>query len=24
MLPPAFDAPDAELQEAVLQHYGHR
>ena len=23
MLPPAFDAPDAELQEAVLQHYGH-
>ena len=22
MLPPAFDAPDAELQEAVLQHYG--
>jgi hypothetical protein len=24
MLPPAFDAPDAELQEAVLEHYGHR
>jgi hypothetical protein len=24
MLPPAFDAPDAELQEAVLQHFGHR
>ena len=23
MLPPHFDAPDADLQEAVLEHYGH-
>jgi len=23
MLPPAFDAPNEELQEAVLKHYGH-
>ena len=23
MLPPHFDAPNEELQEAVLEHYGH-